>query len=274
MKISPVLPLTFLAVVSLTGAACGDVAGWFDIGAPRFLFHEKPESFADASAICQQAGGHIVYDNHPMINKILAKSEKLQWIGATDAGHEGKWTWTNGAAIKGGNWWPGEPNNCCGGQNCAVVNFGKPGKWDDQGCALKHPFHCQIASGSGFFVHPAIPGRALKVFPAKKNWNDARKTCQLEGGDLVNVDHPVINAWLSEQDPKLGVLWIGATDNAKEGTYVWTNGSPASKEFWWPGEPNNCCGGQNCAVVNFKKPGKWDDQGCAIKNSFACQIVV
>ena len=37
MKMSPVLPLTFLAVVSLTGAACGDVAGWFyiAIGAPR-----------------------------------------------------------------------------------------------------------------------------------------------------------------------------------------------------------------------------------------------
>merc|ERR1712121_389722 len=31
---SPVLSLIFLGVVSFAGAACGDVAGWFDIRAP------------------------------------------------------------------------------------------------------------------------------------------------------------------------------------------------------------------------------------------------
>ena len=76
------------------------------------------------------------------------RSGKQQWIGATDAGHEGIWTWTNGAPVRKSesHWYPGEPNNCCGGQNCAVSNFaGRPGIWDDQGCTLKRPFHCQVS---------------------------------------------------------------------------------------------------------------------------------
>ena len=66
-----------------------------------------------------------------------------QWIGATDAGHEGKWTWTNGASVGKGNWYRGQPDNAHGGQNCAVINHKKPGFWDDNKCGVKLPFYCQ-----------------------------------------------------------------------------------------------------------------------------------
>ena len=58
-----------------------------------------------------------------------------------------------------------------------------------------------------------MSGRYLKLYSEpKKNWADARRTCQLEGGELVIVDYPIINEWLAKQDMKLGRLWIGATD--------------------------------------------------------------
>ena len=58
-----------------------------------------------------------------------------------------------------------------------------------------------------------MSGRYLKLYSEpKKNWADARKTCQLEGGELVIVDYPIINEWLAKQDMKLGRLWKGATD--------------------------------------------------------------
>ena len=57
-----------------------------------------------------------------------------------------------------------------------------------------------------------VPGRFLKLFTKPENWHEARKMCQSEGGDLVIVDHPLINDWLAKQDMKLGRLWIGATD--------------------------------------------------------------
>ena len=70
-----------------------------------------------------------------------------QWIGATDAGHEGNWTWTDGSPIWKGNWWPGNPNNNGFGQDCAITNDGArcSGKWNDKACSNKEPFHCQVS---------------------------------------------------------------------------------------------------------------------------------
>jgi len=263
---SRVLILAFLAVFAATASA-GD--GWVNVGGRFLKWYKDPKTFAQANAICAGQGGLIVYDDHPTISSYLAKTRVGQWIGATDAGHEGKWTWTNGASVGKGRWWPGEPNNCCGGQNCAVTNFRRPGRWDDLGCNQKRPFHCQVhrvgyAYGAG--------GRVLKLHTEKKTWAEANAICRVEGGELVKVDNAAVNARLAAYGMKNANLWIGATDAGHEGSWRWNDGRVATKSFWYPREPNNCCGGQNCAVVNFRQPGKWDDQGCNARNSFVCQI--
>jgi len=124
------------------------------------------------------------------------------------------------------------------------------------------------------YVDGVVPGRNLylKVFSEKKNWNDARKKCLREGGDLVMVDDVRINNWLGSMKSKFGDIWIGATDQANEGTYLWTNGSPVPSQYWKQREPNDCCGGQDCAVVNHGAPGQWDDRKCDQPVEFACQI--
>jgi len=257
-------------VVVLSACASAD-DGWVNVGGRYLKFYATPMSFADAKSTCAKEGGIIAFDDHPLVNKHIAASAKLQWIGATDAGHEGKWTWTNGAAVRKSesHWSPGEPNNCCGGQNCAVINFKKPGIWDDQACATKLPFHCQVHK-PGFAY--GVAGSVLKLHKEKKTWDEAVKACRAEGAQLVIVDNKSINDWLAKIDMKLGVIWIGATDDGHEGTYNWANGKTVPKDFWSKGEPNNCCGGQDCAVVNFRAPGKWDDQSCATKLPFVCQI--
>merc|ERR1711970_747669 len=107
----------------------------------------------------------------------------------------------------------------------------------------------------------------------KKTWAEASTTCHQEGGELVKVDDPVVNAHLARYNMAWGNLWIGATDQGKEGTWTWSDGRPVTKSFWFPKEPNNWGGNQNCAVVNFRKAGNWDDQGCNTKNGFVCQIM-
>ena len=52
----------------------------------------------------------------------------------------------------------------------------------------------------------------LRLFNMPENWGEARKTCQLDGGDLVIVDHPLINDWLAQQGQE---MWLGATDKVK-----------------------------------------------------------
>lgn len=53
-------------------------------------------------------------------------------------------------------------------------------------------------------------GRAMKVHTEKKSWQEAATACNKEGGELVVVDHPSVNAWLARQGTKN--MWIGATD--------------------------------------------------------------
>ena len=67
------------------------------------------------------------------------------------------------------------------------------------------------------YEYGGVSGRYLKLHSEpKKNWADARRTCQLEGGELVIVDFPIINDWLAKQDMKYGQLWIGATDMVRK----------------------------------------------------------
>ena len=61
-----------------------------------------------------------------------------------------------------------------------------------------------------------LPGQVLKLHAEKKTWNDARKTCQQVGGDLVKVKNPSTNQWLAKQDQSLGPLWLGASDQVSQ----------------------------------------------------------
>lgn len=57
---------------------------------------------------------------------------------------------------------------------------------------------------------------------------------------------------------------IGINDIAREGTYVWSDGSSVSYTRWNSGEPNNCCGSEDCGEmwhVGGATP-TWNDMPC------------
>ncbi|MGM9480039.1 lectin-like protein [Roseateles sp. NT4] len=61
----------------------------------------------------------------------------LSWLSGSDDGNEGNWTWRagpeTGQALTYFNWNPGEPNNCCGGENFLQTNWAGTGLWNDHG---------------------------------------------------------------------------------------------------------------------------------------------
>ena len=70
----------------------------------------------------------------------------------------------------------------------------------------------------------------------------------------------------------LKVKWLGGSDNAKEGNYVW-NSSGASLNYtnWAEGEPN---GGtrENC-IKYWSPPGKWNDGTCDSRLAIFCEVL-
>ena len=78
--------------------------------------------------------------------------------------------------------------------------------------------------------------------------------------------------WLLEQIgrkyPSFHVpqMWIGMTDEAKEGDFRWlSDNSSVTQDFWAPGKPDNGPGNgpENCVVIDVAYYGRWNDVFCA-----------
>ena len=95
-------------------------------------------------SLCRDAaiakGGNLVTIRNQAENDWLtttliqqAKPDFAVWIGFTDAGHEGNWTWASGEVKPYSNWYPGEPNNSGNVENYAIIyNSGEyKDKWND-----------------------------------------------------------------------------------------------------------------------------------------------
>ena len=71
----------------------------------------------------------------------------------------------------------------------------------------------------------------------------------------------------------LDYIFIGGTDAATEGTWVWTDGNPfGSYTHWHQRQPDNFRHNQDCAALNFRGyNGFWDDIGCTAVHHYLCQ---
>ena len=110
------------------------------------------------------------------------------------------------------------------------------------------------------------------------NWNTARERCQAQGYELVSIGD-------AEEDSGVfaavgaagqGDAWIGLTDAAQEGVWVWADGTALQRgvdyENWARGEPNNS-DNEDCIVyiVGSDRNSDWDDRPCGRGYAFVCE---
>lgn len=106
---------------------------------------------------------------------VVSKLQGQGWFGASDAASEGVWKWvsgpeagtqfwsggSNGSSVGGlyHNWAPGEPNNCCGGEN--YIHFLTNGQWND--------YPLTLSSIQGYVVeYGGMPGDGCVKLTADK----------------------------------------------------------------------------------------------------------
>ena len=99
-------------------------------------------------------------------------------------------------------------------------------------------------------------------------WTASEAEAQSMGGHLVTINDAAEDAWVYQQFASYGGvvhnLWIGLTDAASEGTWVWTSGEALSYTHWVPGDPNNLPPSENYGIMwgansGFAYNGFWND---------------
>jgi len=132
-----------------------------------------------------------------------------------------------------------------------------------------------VADSGG--THPvdavAFGGHWYKVFDETMSWHEAKKRCEAMGGGLVCIETPAEQTYLA----KLAAgryLCLGATDEVKEGEWVWINGAPFTYTCWMESQPNNYGGSENFLATY--DGGDWvdvDDEGSGfwMPTGFICE---
>ncbi|XP_026000534.1 C-type lectin domain family 4 member M-like [Astatotilapia calliptera] len=103
----------------------------------------------------------------------------------------------------------------------------------------------------------------LSSLKRSDSWNEARRDCRARGGDLVVIDSPEEQTFLSTITKKNA--WIGLNDKEQEGTWKWVDGTPLTLAYWATTQPDNG-GKQDCAYVTNNGRRSWGDSWCLTAN--------
>ncbi|XP_019638459.1 PREDICTED: neurogenic locus notch homolog protein 1-like [Branchiostoma belcheri] len=106
---------------------------------------------------------------------------------------------------------------------------------------------------------------------------EARQVCANDSGFLAMTKDNDVHEFLVNNvaDPNSPTYWIGLSDLATEGVWLWEDGTPHDKNAdynrWLPGEPNNE-GEEDCTYIEGGSRG-WNDWKCHNTRPFICQLL-
>ncbi|MHC1728880.1 MAG: C-type lectin domain-containing protein [Syntrophobacteraceae bacterium] len=107
-------------------------------------------------------------------------------------------------------------------------------------------------------------------------WTDCENMAVTEGAHLVTIRNQQEQNWLTQTFGTSTNYWIGFTDQAQEGTWIWISGEPVTYTDWVPGQPDNAwwCG-EHWAVINyFPSSGGWTDLGTCYPDAYSGLAII
>lgn len=144
-----------------------------------------------------------------------------------------------------------------------------------QACADLAATTCTVPVIAGPITNPGNCHEYLLL--EQTIWPEAQETAQVLGGHLATINDMTENEWVRVNVANAGGtvrnVWIGLTDEAVEGVFVWASGEPVSYVNWATGEPNNL--GEQDYVEMRGFSGEWNDaQKFTVFRPFAVVEVV
>ncbi len=109
----------------------------------------------------------------------------------------------------------------------------------------------------------AFEKKLFKVFPEQLTWQEAKKRCEGMGGRLAQVNSQAENDFLMKLavERKLAAIWLGATDEVEERTWLWSNGAGLAFNNFANGQPDRSRSGKRYLVMMLKgQVGWWCNQ--------------
>ena len=113
-------------------------------------------------------------------------------------------------------------------------------------------------------------GRIYQFCTGARTWADAVADCAGMGYHIVDIISLAENTFIQSQTSALAPSadwWIGFTDAATEGTFLWSTGATQGDTNWDSGQPNDT---GDC-VIMFAS-GTWNDTDCGATYPTVCEF--
>ncbi|XP_019616130.1 PREDICTED: fibrillin-3-like [Branchiostoma belcheri] len=104
---------------------------------------------------------------------------------------------------------------------------------------------------------------------SKRTFLSAESDCDGRGATLAVVPDSATHQYLVQKARGKRFIWIGLSDRAQEGTFVWSNGVSLGSFHPWRGRNNaraDCV-----AMAKWRRTYVWRVRGCSGKNNYFCQ---
>lgn len=118
---------------------------------------------------------------------------------------------------------------------------------------------------AGFTMLGEYNGNYYYLSDAAMPATEALPNALANGGYAVTINNEAENTWVYNAVVAAAGgnirYYIGYTDTAQEGVFVWQDGDTSTYTNWHAGEPNNA-GSEDCAEVGFFGSSTWNDINC------------
>ncbi|XP_078680022.1 coadhesin-like [Branchiostoma floridae x Branchiostoma belcheri] len=104
---------------------------------------------------------------------------------------------------------------------------------------------------------------------SRRTFLSAESDCDSRGATLVVVPDSATHQYLVQKANGKRNIWIGLSDRAREGTFVWSNGVSLGSFHPWRGRNNaraDCV-----AMAKWRRTYVWKVRGCSGKLNYFCQ---